>query len=154
MKKPNPTHRPLSSKSSPTVSKLSDPEEAETWLDRANETEEEDEHQSSIRSSLFGDELANELGASVVLSMTSGEDMLMDELDAPITEELDGPLLETANEEDDEFAAQAAPDERADTGVGEAENETDEDEDEDEAGEDEPKEKKKGLSSAMPKRKS
>lgn len=136
MNKRKPVRNLVEPSESQKEAKLEEPEENKTWLDISSELDRSDEYQSSIRQSSVGDDLGDELGASVVVNMTSGEDMLMDELDARVAEEVGGSFIETSADDGDEFPSPDAVEPRAGPGDGE-------DEDDEDPEEEEPREKKK-----------
>jgi hypothetical protein len=78
-----------------------DPEEAARLLALAREGKSKDPD-AFIESTSTDDDLAEELAETAVEAMTSGEDALEEELEAPVDEETGGPFTETSRNK--EFA--------------------------------------------------
>jgi|GEM_PF-1274825 len=82
-----------------------DPAHAERLLELARAGREAEDDSAFLRSGAEEDDLANELGQTTVASMTSGEGMLTNELEAPVEEDIGGPFVGTSASE--EFAEEA-----------------------------------------------
>ena len=70
--------------------------EAQYLLDLAHATRTTESDEAFVTSSFTGDDLAEELAEAGVLSMTTGQDELGDQLEASVDEDQGGPFVETS----------------------------------------------------------
>jgi hypothetical protein len=80
-----------------------DPDHAARLLQRSRENEDQATNRGFVSGSHTLDGVAKELAESAVSAMTSGEDAIMDDLAAKVTEEYGGPFVESSGAE--EFAS-------------------------------------------------
>lgn len=72
-----------------------DPEHAERLLALSGSSR-DGQARAFVEPESVGDDFAEELAETAVATMTSGEDMLTEDLDAPVDEERGGPFIETS----------------------------------------------------------
>jgi hypothetical protein len=72
------------------------PEYAEQLMALSGQATAETDPKSFVEDPSAEDDLAEELGEEAVVAMTSGQDPIAEERDAPVDEEVGGPFVETA----------------------------------------------------------
>lgn len=72
-----------------------DPARKQRLLELARAGKDTDDNEAFLKKARSRDDLAEELGESAVVSMTSGEESLRDDLDAEVAEERGGPFVKT-----------------------------------------------------------
>jgi hypothetical protein len=77
-----------------------DPGYAADLLAKGEETRTHDDDRGFLPEGRARDSLAAELGEEAVVAMTSGEDDLADDLDAPVSEEQGGPFVPSSSHEE------------------------------------------------------
>lgn len=73
-----------------------DPAHAKHLLELSREGKATDDEGAFVKGASTGDDLAQELAEAAVASMTTGEDELGKDLEAPVEEEQGGPFTETS----------------------------------------------------------